>query len=121
MKKVFLVAYDGTRFEGFIGSKNSVFEYLINAFRKVLNEDIEDISYSSRTDSGVSALKNVICFKTSKSINLGEVNSILPQYLKIWAIADVDDSFSARNAIERVGIMTVISIYITINGLSLLP
>ncbi len=102
MRIAYLVAYDGTMFNGFIGSRNSVFDHVINAFRKVLGTDPKSITFSSRTDPGVSALKNVIAFDTPRIVRPEEVNSNLPKYLRVWAYSIVPDNFSARRAVERV-------------------
>ncbi len=100
MKILYLVAYDGSMFQGFVGSECSVLSTILSAFRKVCGE-YEDVSYSSRTDPGVSALKNTICLKLPRIVRPEELNSLLPRYVRIWAFSEVPEDFSARSAIER--------------------
>ena len=100
MKLLYFVAYDGTMFHGFVGDESSVLSTILKAFRKV-SGTVEDISYSSRTDPGVSALKNTICLRLSRFVYPEEVNSLLPRYLRLWAVSEVPEDFSARSAIER--------------------
>jgi len=100
MKFLYFIAYDGTMFHGFIGEKPSVLSELLNAFKRV-SDVVQDISYSSRTDPGVSALKNTICLRLSRPVRPEEVNSLLPRCLRVWAVSEVPDEFSARSAVER--------------------
>ncbi len=100
MKLLYFVAYDGTMFHGFVGDESSVLNTLLRAFKRV-SVTVEDVSYSSRTDPGVSALKNTICLRLSRYVSPDEVNSLLPRCLRLWAVAEVPDDFSARSAVER--------------------
>ncbi|NPA22854.1 MAG: tRNA pseudouridine(38-40) synthase TruA [Crenarchaeota archaeon] len=100
MKLLYLVAYDGTMFHGFVGDSRSVLSTILYSFKKVAKE-YSDVTYSSRTDPGVSALKNTICIRVPRFVRPEEVNSNLPRYVRIWGVTEVSEDFSARAAVER--------------------
>ena len=69
-----------------------------DVFAKVLGEKISLVA-SGRTDSGVSALKQVAHFETSTNVPssfVGHVNSLLPEEIKVLSIRKTDGSFHAR-------------------------
>ncbi|MFB6489965.1 MAG: tRNA pseudouridine(38-40) synthase TruA [Thermoproteus sp. AZ2] len=89
MPYAYLVAYDGLRFYGFTGHRNSVEPALAKAIGPIASK-------ASRTDPGVSALANVVVSPSLKP--LGQINASLPRGLWVWGIAEVDDGFDARRA-----------------------
>ncbi len=103
MKLAYLVFYDGTRFRGFVGSVNSVEHYLRKAFATLCYLDIDEIKIkcASRTDPGVSAIKNVIALDVPRFVRPEEVNSKLPEGIRVWGVAKVPDSFNPRSAYLR--------------------
>ena len=110
MKFKCIVSYDGTLFHGFQTQDIKDNEDLIENPRTV-QEEIEkalfeitniktNITYASRTDSGVHALGQVFHFETD--LNIDEVgmkralNSKLADDIHIISCEKVDDSFNAR-------------------------
>ncbi len=105
VRVAYAVFYDGTKFNGFMGGAGSVYETLVRAFRQVLDlPDAESLDFTcaSRTDPGVSALKNVIAVTLPRFVRPEELNSVLPDAVRVWAAAVVPDNFSARSAYARV-------------------
>jgi len=100
-------AYDGTRFFGFQRQpeRDTVEGALVNALLKIgAISSPRECGYrgSSRTDRGVSALGNVISFRTS--FPLAEICPALNSELEdVWAYSavEVDDVFNPRAAHER--------------------
>lgn len=100
-------AYDGTRFYGFQRQpdKLTVEGTLVDALRKVgAIKSSRECGYrsSSRTDRGVSALGNVISFRTRFPADqlCAAVNSEMDD---VWAYAarEVKDDFNPRFAVQR--------------------
>ncbi|OGC03660.1 tRNA pseudouridine(38-40) synthase TruA [candidate division WOR-1 bacterium RIFOXYA12_FULL_43_27] len=94
--------YDGTNFCGYElqPGKRTIRGELEQALRKLFGEEIKLIS-SSRTDSGVHALQNVVNFKTeNKSVPIPKIpkalNGLLPDDIRIIEAKKVKDSFNAR-------------------------
>lgn len=87
----YVVAYDGALFDGFIGGPNSV--------RAALSKVIRVESVASRTDPGVSAVKNVVA--SSVDAPIGLINSKLRRGVWVLAKAYVEEGFNARRAIKR--------------------
>ncbi len=96
----YLLMYDGSLFRGFIGCEGSVHDYLVRAFRKVVHVEPHELKFTcaSRTDPGVSALKNVIAVTVPRVVRPEELNSELPEGLRVWGYAIVPEDFSARSA-----------------------
>lgn len=98
----FKVFYDGSLFSGFTGSTNSIEYYLRRAIRYFIKDF--KLSKASRTDpGGVSAIGNVVSINYIDSIRLvpGMLNSRLPNGIRAWAWAEVDEGFRARAAVSR--------------------
>jgi len=89
----YLVAYDGTLFQGFSGGVYSVEWYLRRALK------VDKLAKASRTDPGVSALWNVVSVDLPNLLHPGQVK--LPRGLWIWAYAEVDEDFNPRKALSR--------------------
>ncbi len=96
------IQYDGTRYNGWQrqgNTDNTIQGKLNETIGRYLNEEV-DLAASGRTDAGVHALAQVANFKTSKYFDkdkfLGEVNSFLPQDIRITAVESVDERFHAR-------------------------
>lgn len=99
----YLLMYDGSLFRGFIGSEGSVHDHLVQAFRKIVHVNAHELKFTcaSRTDPGVSAIKNVIAVTLPRVVRPEELNSELPEGLRVWGYAVVPDDFSARSAYCR--------------------
>jgi tRNA pseudouridine38-40 synthase len=97
----FKLFYDGTLFNGFTGGAGSIEYYVRKAVKNFVNEHI--LSKASRTDPGVSAVGNVISIKYSGNHELlpGMLNSRLPEGIRVWAWARVNEDFRARAAVAR--------------------
>jgi tRNA pseudouridine38-40 synthase len=94
--------YDGTRYNGWQrqgNTENTIQGKLNEIISRYLGEEV-DIAGSGRTDAGVHALAQVANFKTSKCFDkekvLKEVNTFLPQDIRITAVEAVDERFHAR-------------------------
>ena len=94
--------YDGTRYNGWQrqgNTDNTIQGKLNEIISRYLGEEV-DIAGSGRTDAGVHALAQVANFKTSKCFDkekfLREVNTFLPQDIRITAVEAVDERFHAR-------------------------
>lgn len=92
------VSYDGTKFCGWqfqLGARTVQGE-LTEALRRLLLEDVV-LTASSRTDSGVHALGQTVCFKTTKDLPaeklLKGVNSFVPDDISVTKVESVDESF----------------------------
>lgn len=94
--------YDGRNFHGsqLQPGLRTVQGVLNDALRKAgyLNKQ-ERVKLCCRTDSGVSALSQVAIFKSTKRPILGEINSLLPDDVIIWAHAQVTLDVPARKLI----------------------
>lgn len=94
--------YDGTRYNGWQrqgNTDNTIQGKLNEIIGRYLDEEV-DIAGSGRTDAGVHAYAQVANFKTFKCFDkekfLREVNSFLPQDIRITGIESVDERFHAR-------------------------
>jgi len=103
MRLAYLVFYDGTCFRGFTGSNESVEFYLRRAFSSICGLEVSNVKIrcASRTDPGVSAIKNVIALDLPRYVHPEEVNSKLPSSLRLWGVAEVSESFNPRSAYLR--------------------
>jgi tRNA pseudouridine38-40 synthase len=103
MRFAYLLFYDGTLFRGFTGSEDSVEAHLRRAFAKICKLDVNEIKIkcASRTDPGVSAIKNVIAVDLPRHVKPEELNSALPDGIRAWGFAQVPDTFNPRSAYLR--------------------
>ena len=102
-----IVSYDGTDFCGWqiqqeVRTVQSVLE---GAISKILASPTR-VYASGRTDSGVHALNQVVCFKTKKDIDCKALkrglNSLLPGDTRVHDVSDVAIDFDPRrSAISR--------------------
>ncbi|MDD2251417.1 MAG: tRNA pseudouridine(38-40) synthase TruA [Dehalococcoidales bacterium] len=104
---VLVVEYDGTRYAGFQLQKNlpTIQGELENALEK-LTGNFSRVYGSSRTDSGVHALGQVISFKTSACLKtrdyIGGMNFHLPDDISVIEAYRVREGFDVRRrAISR--------------------
>ena len=101
MRHAFIVAYDGARYFGFVRqpSKPTVEAELLRAFRACgLYSDLKEAKYrvAARTDSGVSAVGQVVALDVVKNPNLKQLNSLLPEDIAVLAVAEVKSDFNPR-------------------------
>ena len=96
------IQYDGTRYNGWQrqgNTENTIQGKLNEIIGKYLGEEI-DIAGSGRTDAGVHAYGQVANFKTEKFLDkdkfLADINSYLPQDIRIIKVESVDERFHAR-------------------------
>ena len=102
MRYLLTVAYEGTGYSGWQRQKNaiSVQEKMEEALRTVFLQDIKT-SAASRTDAGVHALGQRVCFDVEGcKIPVGKIplvlNSCLPDDISITEAETVDDHFNPR-------------------------
>jgi len=97
----FKLFYDGTNFHGSqIQPKlRTVQGELTKALNK-LDYIRGKLSFCCRTDAGVSALSQVVVAELTRKPIIGEINSILPKDMLIWAFAEVPENVSARRLVE---------------------
>jgi tRNA pseudouridine38-40 synthase len=96
-----MVAYDGARYFGFVRQpgKPTVEAELLRAFRACgLYSDLKEAKYrvAARTDSGVSAVGQVVALDVVKNPNLKQLNSLLPEDIAVLAAAEVKSDFNPR-------------------------
>jgi tRNA pseudouridine38-40 synthase len=107
MRKVALkVAYIGTDFHGFQRQPHhkTIEGELISALRASgLVDNLKDCGYAiaGRTDRGVHALGNVISFRTEEEVMINRINDLLPNSIRILALAGVPFGFKPRYAKNR--------------------
>lgn len=96
------IQYDGTRYNGWQrqgNTENTIQGKLNEIIGKYLGEEI-DIAGSGRTDAGVHAHGQAANFKTEKFLDkdkfLIDINSYLPQDIRIIKVESVDERFHAR-------------------------
>ncbi len=96
------IQYDGTRYNGWQrqgNTDNTIQGKLNEIIGRYLGEEM-DIAGSGRTDGGVHAYGQVANFKTGKCLDkdkfLLDINSYLPQDIRIIAVESVDERFHAR-------------------------
>lgn len=96
------LSYDGTKYNGWQrqgNTENTIQGKINEIIGKYLNEEI-DVAGSGRTDRGVHARGQVASFKTGKCIQcdkfIEDINSYLPQDIRILDIQKTDDRFHAR-------------------------
>jgi len=96
------IQYDGTRYNGWQrqgNTDNTIQGKLNELIGKYLGEEV-DVAGSGRTDAGVHAYGQVANFKTKKCFDkdkfLVEMNSYLPQDIRILKVEAVDERFHAR-------------------------
>ncbi|MHA1595297.1 MAG: tRNA pseudouridine synthase A [Candidatus Baldrarchaeia archaeon] len=101
-KIALLVSYLGCGYFGFQLQKEkmTVERVLLNVLSeaKLLNEN-QRLEFASRTDTGVHALCQVVSFLPRKSFepsDIDNLNSLLPDNIKIWGYSYVDKSFNPR-------------------------
>lgn len=93
--------YDGTDFSGLElqPGEKTIRGELEKALHKLFKTHIKIIS-ASRTDSGVHALHQVVCFRLGNKIPTSKItaalNSCLPDGIKIIKAEEVNDAFHAR-------------------------
>ncbi len=101
MKYMMVLAYDGSKFNGFQRQKNapSIQGSIERALSKILKEDIQ-VKGAGRTDRGVHAKYQVVHFITNK--NVSNIKSSLNEQLeniKVKKIKPVNDDFHARHSV----------------------
>lgn len=96
------IQYDGNRYNGWQrqgNTENTIQGKLNEIIGRYLGEEM-DIAGSGRTDAGVHAYGQVANFKTSKYLDrekfLVDINSYLPQDIRIMKVESVEERFHAR-------------------------
>ncbi len=103
MRLAYLVFYDGTCFRGFVGGPSSVEAHLRRALANLCDLDADEVKIrcASRTDPGVTAIGNVIAVDLPRYVRPEEINSKLPECLRVWGVAEVSADFNPRSAYLR--------------------
>jgi len=101
LRHAFIVAYDGARYFGFVRQpgKPTVEAELLKVLRESgLYSDLKEAKYrvAARTDSGVSAIGQVVALDVVKNPNLNQLNSLLPEDIAVLAVAEVKSDFNPR-------------------------
>ena len=102
MKKyVLTLEYQGTNYVGFQIQKNGVsIQSKIEDSLEILLKEKKRITYAGRTDVGVHALAQIICFETQKNIEpkkfLKSLNALLPNDIAFYKIAETNINFHPR-------------------------
>ncbi len=101
MRYAFMLAYDGSRYFGFVRQPDrpTVEGELLRAFRRCgLYSDLRKTNYrvAARTDRGVSAMGQVVALDLMGAPELGELNAALPRDIAVLSIARVRPEFNPR-------------------------
>ena len=102
--RAFRVAYDGRPYHGFQRQPSvpTVEDAAFDALRDldVLAADAtkpEGYAAAGRTDAGVSAVAQTVAFECPDWLTPRAFNGELPEHVRAWASADVDESFHATH------------------------
>jgi tRNA pseudouridine38-40 synthase len=96
-----ILEYDGTEYVGWQAQTNgpSIEERVRTAVRQLLGEEIQ-IEAATRTDSGVHALGQVVCFVTSRTLPMKAyymgLNDLLPGDIAVVGASEVAANFDPR-------------------------
>ncbi|MFQ6130363.1 MAG: tRNA pseudouridine(38-40) synthase TruA [Candidatus Hadarchaeaceae archaeon] len=101
MRYAFLIAYDGSRYFGFVRQPGrlTVEAELLRTFeRHGLYRKLKEARYrvAARTDRGVSAIGQVVALDVYGEPNQRELNATLPQDIAVLAAARVKPDFNPR-------------------------
>lgn len=101
MRHAFIVAYDGSRYFGFVrqSGRQTIEGELLKAFKKCgLYRELGDAKYrvAARTDRGASALGQVVALDLLKKPDIQALNSHLPEDIKILSACEVNSDFDPR-------------------------
>ncbi|MES3517763.1 MAG: tRNA pseudouridine(38-40) synthase TruA [Natronomonas sp.] len=104
--RAFRIAYDGTDYRGFQRQphENTIEDELLSALSALGVTDGIPPGYAAagRTDAGVSALAQTVCFEAPPWLTPAAFGSELPADIRPWAVADVPETFHAtHDATER--------------------
>jgi tRNA pseudouridine38-40 synthase len=106
-KIVLVLEYDGTNYCGFQFQENAptIQDEIEKAIFKLTGEKLRVVA-ASRTDTGVHARGQVLCFRTGSKIQPGNftggLNYYLPQDIAVKAAYKVNDRFNVQlNAVSR--------------------
>lgn len=111
-----IIEYDGSKYHGWQLQKNThhtLQEIIEKILRRILQEKVRIIA-SGRTDAGVSAVGQVVNFKTKTTIPTRKLksalNSLLPEDIVITKVKDVDSTFHAQfNAKSKIYRYTILN------------
>src|SRR5258708_31114083 len=96
-----ILEYDGTSYVGWQAQENgpSIHREVERAVSSLLDEKVEIVA-AARTDSGVHAAGQVVCFSTRRVLPLKAywmgLNRLLPKDITVVAAAEVPESFDPR-------------------------
>lgn len=101
MRYAFRVAYDGSRYFGFVRqpSRPTIEAELLKAFKKCgAYRELKKAQFrtAARTDRGVSAVGQVVALDVVKEPNLRLINTCLPNDIAVLAAVEVGPSFDPR-------------------------
>lgn len=101
MRYAFRVAYDGSRYFGFVRqpSRPTIEAELLKAFKKCgVYRELKKAQFrkAARTDRGVSAVGQVVALDVFKEPNLRLINTCLPDDIAVLAAVEVGPRFDPR-------------------------
>ncbi len=105
MRYAIIVSYDGSGYHGWQTQpgKKTVQSVVESAIEKITKDKI-NLHASGRTDSGVSALKQVAHFDSAVQLDrkfVGYINSLLPLDIRVLGIQQVGEGFHARYDVKK--------------------
>lgn len=105
MRYAFLVAYDGSRYFGFVRQpgRPTVEAELLRAFElRGLYRKLKEARYrvAARTDRGVSAIGQVVALDVRREPSVRELNVVLHQDIAVLAAAKVEPDFNPRTQVQ---------------------
>ncbi|UCG00490.1 MAG: hypothetical protein JSW11_12755 [Candidatus Heimdallarchaeota archaeon] len=93
----------------------NIFTVVFSAFKKARLIDPkldQQIHYASRTDRGVGALSQVIALNTKQPPILSEINSYLPESIRVLSFTEVSSDFHPRRDAQ----LRTYSYFLTVDG-----
>jgi len=106
VRYAFRVAYDGSRYFGFVKqpSRPTIEAELLKAFKRCgLYRELKKVRVrtASRTDRGVSAVGQVVALNVFEEPNLSLINACLPDDIAVLAVAEVESEFDPRRQAQN--------------------
>ena len=98
VSRAFRIAYDGRPFHGFQRQPDvrTVEGELFAAFAALDRGEPTAYAAAGRTDAGVSAAAQTVSCRCPTWLTPAALNGVLPQSIRVWAMADVPADFHAR-------------------------
>ncbi len=111
----YLPTLDYSGFSNQLHDPQNIYTIVFSAFKRarLINLKLDQqIHYASRTDRGVGALKQVIALNAEKTPILSEINSYLPDSIRVLSFTNVSSKFHPRRDAQ----LRAYSYFLTVDG-----